>query len=75
MICISDHVYYSGMRVLSSTLVEIELSRNKFCRSPIQVATMSVVPVVEDDDFDQFVEEEDVIYVNYGLKMSRDKDG
>ena len=25
--------------------------------------------------FDQFVEEEDVIYVNDGLKMSRDKDG
>ena len=34
---------------------------------------MRVVPVVEDDDFDQFVEEEEVIYVNAGLKMSRDK--
>ena len=36
---------------------------------------MRVVPVVEDDDFDQFVEEQEVIYVNDGLKMSRDKDG
>ena len=27
-----------------------------------------------EEDFDQFVEE-DVIYVNYGLKMSRDQDG
>ena len=36
---------------------------------------MRVVAVVEDDEFDQFVEEEEVIYVNYGLKMSRDKDG
>ena len=36
---------------------------------------MRVVPVVEDDEFDQFVEEEEVIYVNDGLKMSRDKDG
>ena len=36
---------------------------------------MRVVPVVEDDDFDQFVEEEEVIYVNDGFKMSRDKYG
>ena len=36
---------------------------------------MRVVPVVEDDEFDQFVEEEEVIYVNDGLQMSRDKDG
>ena len=36
---------------------------------------MRIVPVVEDDDFDQFVEEEEVIYVNYGFKMSRDKYG
>ena len=47
--------------------MERRLSIDKFCRSPIQVATMRVVPVVEDDDFDQFVEEEDVIYVNDGL--------
>ena len=33
------------------------------------------MPVVEDDYFDQFVEEEEVIYVNDGLQMSRDKDG
>ena len=36
---------------------------------------MRVVLVVEDDDFDQFVEEEEVIYINDGLKMSRDKYG
>ena len=36
---------------------------------------MRVVPIVEDDDFDQFVEEEEVIYANDGLKMSRYKDG
>ena len=36
---------------------------------------MRVVLVVEDDDFDQFVEEEEVIYVNDGLQMSRDQDG
>ena len=36
---------------------------------------MRVVPVVEDVDFDQFVEEKEVIYVNDGFKMSRDKDG
>ena len=33
---------------------------------------MRVVPVVEDDEFDQFVEEAEVIYVNDGLQMSRD---
>ena len=36
---------------------------------------MRVVPVVEDDYFDQFVEGEKLIYVNDGLQMSRDKDG
>ena len=36
---------------------------------------MRVVPVVEDDEFDQFVEEEDVIYANDGLQISKDKDG
>ena len=36
---------------------------------------MRVVSVVEDDDFDQVFEEEEVIYVNDGLKISRDKDG
>ena len=36
---------------------------------------MRVVPVVEDDDFDKFVEEEEVIYVNDSLQMSREKDG
>ena len=36
---------------------------------------MRVVLVVEDDDFDQFVEEEDVIYLNDGLQMSKYKDG
>ena len=36
---------------------------------------MRVVPIDEDGKFDQFVEEEEVIYVNYGFKMSRDKDG
>ena len=36
---------------------------------------MRVVPIVEDDDFAQFVEEEEVIYVNDVLKISRDKDG
>ena len=36
---------------------------------------MRVVPVVEDDDFDQFVEEEDVIYVNDEFQMAIDKDG
>ena len=36
---------------------------------------MRVVPIVEDDDFDQFVEEEEVIYVNDGLQISRYKDG
>ena len=39
----------------------------KFCISPIQVATMRIVLVVEDGDFDQFVEEEEVIYVNDGF--------
>ena len=29
---------------------------------------MTVVPVVEDDEFDQFVEEEEVIYVMMGSK-------
>ena len=28
-----------------------------------------VVPVVEDDEFDQFFEEEEVIYVNDGLQI------
>ena len=36
---------------------------------------MRIVPVIEDDDFDQFIEEEEVIYVNDGLQISRDKDG
>ena len=36
---------------------------------------MRVVPIVEDGNFDQFVEEEELIYVNYGFKISRDKDG
>ena len=36
---------------------------------------MRVVLVVKDDDFDEFVEEEEVIYVNDGFKISRDKDG
>ena len=35
---------------------------------------MRVVPVVEDDEFDQFVQEEEVIYVNDGLQMSGDHD-
>ena len=35
---------------------------------------MRVVPVVEDDEFDEFVEEEEVIYVNDGFKIFRDKD-
>ena len=43
------------------------ISIDKLCRSPIQVATMRVVLVGEDDDFDQFVEEEEVIYVNDGF--------
>ena len=30
---------------------------------------MRVVPVVEDVDFDQFVEEEEVIYFNDGLQI------
>ena len=33
---------------------------------------MRIVPVVEDRDFDEFVEEEEVIYVNDGIQMSRD---
>ena len=36
---------------------------------------MRIVPVVEDGDFSQFVEEEEVIYVNDGFKMSRDQYG
>ena len=36
---------------------------------------MRIVPIVEDGDFDQFVEEEEVIYVNDGFQMSRDRDG
>ena len=36
---------------------------------------MRIVPIVEDDDFDQFVEKEEVIYVNYRFQISRDKDG
>ena len=47
--------------------MEIRLSIDKFCKSPIQVATMRVVLVIEDCDFDQFVEEEEVIYANDGL--------
>ena len=55
--------------------MESKLSVKKICRSTIQVATMRIVPVVEDGDFDQFVEEEEVIYVNDGLQISRYKDG
>ena len=36
---------------------------------------MRIVPLVEDDEFDQFVEEEEVIYVNDGFKISRVRDG
>ena len=46
--------------------MESKLSVKKFCRSTVQVATIRIVPVVED---------EEVIYVNDGLKISRDKDG
>ena len=63
------------IRALSSTLLESELSVNKFCISTIQVATMRIVPVVEDGDFGQFVEQEEVIYVNDGFQMSRDQYG
>ena len=35
---------------------------------------MRLLPIIE-EDFDQLVEEEDVIYVNDGLQMSRDQDG
>ena len=35
---------------------------------------MRLLPMIE-EDFDQFVEEEDVSYVNDGLKMLRDQDG
>ena len=60
---------YSGITEISYTPMGINLSMKKFYRSTIQVATMRTVPVVEDGDFDQFVEEEEVIYVNYGLEM------
>ena len=36
---------------------------------------MRVVPIVEDDEFDHFVEEEEVMYVNDRFKISRDQDG
>ena len=36
---------------------------------------MRIVLIGEDDDFDQFVKEEEVIYVNYRFKISRDLDG
>ena len=49
--------------------MESNLSVKKFRRSTIQVATMRIVLVVEDGDFDQFVEEEEVIYFNDGLKI------
>ena len=74
-VCTQDLGHHSGIRALSSTPVERTLSIDKFHRSPIQSATMRVVPVVEDDNFDQFVEEEEVIYVNDGFQISRDKDG
>ena len=74
-VCTPELGHHSGIRALFSTPVERRLSIDKFCRSPIQVATMRVVPVVEDNDFDRFVEEEEVIYVNDGLKISRYKDG
>ena len=55
--------------------MESNLLVKKFFISTIQVATMRIVPVVEDGDFDKFVEEEEVIYVNGVLRISRDKDG
>ena len=55
--------------------MESNISKNKFYRSTIQVSTMRIVPVVEDGEFDQFFEEEEVIYINDGFQMLRDQDG
>ena len=64
---------YCGIIALSlDNTVERNILVNKF-----------VAMSYYEDDYDeqyeeycrQFVEEEEVIYVNYGLQMSRDKDG
>ena len=52
--------------------MESKLSVRKICRSTIQVATMRIVLVVEDHDFDEIVEQEEVIYVNDGIQISID---
>ena len=46
-----------------------------FTNQQLKLQPGGLCQVVEDDEFDQFVEEEEVIYVNDGFKMSRDKDG
>ena len=42
----------NGIKSLYFTPVKINILVKNICRSRIQVATMMIVPVVEDDDFD-----------------------
>ena len=42
----------NGIKSLYFTPVENNILVKKICRSQLQAATMMIVPVVEDDDFD-----------------------